>query len=163
MALEHKDYDGITYNAQDKPPLVFKLLFAGLVIWGISFMGHYLFGGWTSQGEYAQKKSAKEAMLKAQQLKDVAPQAAVPIPEAKKVELVAAGKKEFAERCAACHGASAKGGIGPDLTQVKYKFGKAPDAIAQSIAEGRPGGMPSFKNDLSKEKIEGLVQYLLSL
>jgi len=163
MSLEHKDYDGIRYNAQDKPPLVFKLLFSGLVIWGIAFMGHYLFGGWTSSGEYAQKKSAKEAMLAAQQQKNVAPQAAAPIPEAKKVELLATGKKEYAERCAACHGASAKGGIGPDLTQVKYKYGKSPEGIAQSIGEGRPGGMPSFKNDLSKEKIEGLVQYLLSL
>jgi len=163
MSLDHKDYDGITYNAQDKPPLVFKLLCTGLVIWGIAFMGHYLFGGWTSTGEYAQKKSAKEAILAAQQLKNVPAEAAAPIPEAKKVELLAAGKKEFAERCAACHGASAKGGIGPDLTLPNYKYGKTAQAIAQSIAEGRPGGMPSFKNDLSREKVEGLVQYLLSL
>ena len=163
MSDENKDYDGIHYRAETKSPLVFRILFTGLIVWGVAFMGHYLFGGWSSQGEYAQKKSAKEAMLAAQQLKGVAPAAAVAIPEAKKPEYLALGKKEFAERCAACHGASAKGGIGPDLTGTKYKYGKAAAAVTQSIVEGRPGGMPSFKNDLSHDKVEGLVLYLLSL
>jgi cytochrome c oxidase cbb3-type subunit III len=163
MSAEDKDYDGIHYRQEKKSPLVFRILYFGLIIWGISFMGHYLFGGWSSQKEYAQKKSAKEAMLAAVQLKGVAPEAAAPIPEAKKLEYLALGKKEFAERCAACHGASAKGGIGPDLTLKDYKYGKTATAMAQSIGEGRPGGMPSFKNDLSHDKIEGLVLYLLSL
>jgi cytochrome c oxidase cbb3-type subunit 3 len=163
MSAEHNDYDGISYAEKDKPPLVFKILCTVLLIWGISFMGHYLFGGWSSHQEYAQKKAAKEAILAAQQLKGVAPEAAAPIPEAKKLEYLAAGKKEFAERCAACHGASAKGGIGPDLTGAKYKYGKTEKAIGQSIAEGRPGGMPAFKNDLSHEKLQGLVVYLMSL
>jgi cytochrome c oxidase cbb3-type subunit III len=163
MSDEHKDYDGIHYREEKKSPLVFRILFTGLLVWGVAFMGHYLFGGWSSQAEYAQKKAGKEAMLAAQQLKNVTPEAATPIPEARKLELLALGKKEFAERCAACHGASAKGGIGPDLTLKEYKYGKAAAAIAQSIGEGRPGGMPSFKNDLSHDKIEGLVQYLLSL
>ena len=163
MSAEHKDYDGIRYREETKSPLVFRILYFGLIIWGVAFMGHYLFGGWSSQGEYAQKKSAKEALLAAQQLKGIAPEAAAPIPEAKKVELLALGKKEFAELCASCHGASAKGGIGPDLTLKEYKYGKTPAALTQTIVEGRPGGMPSFKNDLSHEKVEGLAQYLLSL
>ena len=163
MSAENKDYDGIHYREETKSPLVFRILFAVLVIWGVSFMGHFLFSGWSSQKEYAQKKSAKEAMLAAQQLKGIAPEAAVAIPGAKKEELLALGKKEFAERCASCHGASAKGGIGPDLTVKEYKYGKTAAAIAQTISEGRPGGMPSFKNDLSHEKVEGLAQYLLSL
>lgn len=162
MSAEHNDYDGISYREETKSPLVFRILFTVLVVWGIAFMGHYLFGGWSSQGEYAQKKSAKEAMLAAEQLKGVAPAAAAH-PEGKKEGYIAMGKKEFAERCAACHGASAKGGIGPDLTQANYKYGKTETAITQSISEGRPGGMPSFKNDLSHEKVEGLVAYLLSL
>jgi cytochrome c oxidase cbb3-type subunit III len=163
MSAEDKDYDGIRYREETKSPLVFRILFTVLVIWGISFMGHFLFGGWSSESEYKQKKSAKEALLAAQQLKGVAPEAAVAIPGTRMVELLALGKKEFGERCAACHGASAKGGIGPDLTLKQYKYGKTAAAIAQSISEGRPGGMPSFKNDLSHDKVEGLAQYLLSL
>jgi len=163
MSAEKKDYDGINYRIETKSPLVFRTLFTVLVLWGVAFMGHFLFSGWSSQKEYAQKKSAKQAQLAAQQLKGVAPEAAVPIPGARKLELLALGKKEFAERCAACHGASAKGGIGPDLTAKSYKYGKSAAAITQSITEGRPGGMPSFKNDLSGEKVEGLAQYLLSL
>jgi cytochrome c oxidase cbb3-type subunit III len=164
MSDDHnKEYDGITYREEKKSPLVFRILFTGLLIWGVAFMGHYLFGGWSSQAEYAQKKSAKEAMLAAVQLKGIAPEAAAPIPAAKKLEYLAQGKKEYAERCAACHGESAKGGIGPDLTIAKYKYGKTASAIKASITEGRPGGMPAFKNDLSHEKVEGLALYLLSL
>ena len=163
MSAEDKDYDGIHYRKETKTPLVFRILFTVLVVWGVAFMGHYLFGGWSSHAEYAQKKSAKEAQLAAQQLKGVAPEAAVAIPGAKMQEYLAIGKREFGERCASCHGASAKGGIGPDLTGASYKYGKTAALITQSITEGRPGGMPSFKNDLSHEKIEGLVQYLLSL
>jgi len=163
MSAENKDYDGISYRVETKSPLVFRVLYIGLLVWGVAFMGHYLFGGWSSQGEYAQKKSAKEAMLAAQQLKGVAPEAAVPIPGAQSEAALALGKKEFGERCASCHGASAKGGIGPDLTVKSFKYGKTPAALTQTIIEGRPGGMPSFKNDLSHEKVEGLVQYLLSL
>ena len=163
MSAENKDYDGIHYRVETKSPLVFRALFTVLLLWGVAFMGHYLFSGWSSQKEYAEKKSAKEAMLAAVQLKGIAPAAAVAIPSAKKEEYLAIGKKEFAERCASCHGASAKGGIGPDLTGKSYKYGKSAAAITQTITEGRPGGMPSFKNDLSHEKIEGLAQYLLSL
>ena len=163
MSAENKEYDGITYRAEKKSPLVFRILYIGLWIWGIAFMGHYLFSGWSSHAEYAQKKSAKEALLAAQQLKGIAPAAAVPIPGAKKLEYLALGKKEFLARCASCHGSSAQGGIGPDLTAKSYKYGKSAAAIAQTITEGRPGGMPSFKNDLSREKIEALAQYLLSL
>jgi len=163
MSAEKNDFDGISYRVETKSPLVFRVLFTVLVVWGVAFMGHYLFGGWSSQGEYAQKKSAKEAMLAAQQLKGVAPEAAVPIPGAGREASLALGKQEFAERCASCHGASAKGGIGPDLTAKSFKYGKTAAALAQTITEGRPGGMPSFKNDLSHEKVEGLVQYLLSL
>ena len=71
-----KDYDGINYRIETKSPLVFRVLFTVLALWGVAFMGHYLFSGWSSQKEYAQKKSAKEAMLAAEQLKGVAPQAA---------------------------------------------------------------------------------------
>lgn len=153
---EHKDYDGITYRAETRSPLVFRLLFSLLIIWGLGFMGYYLFSGWSSEAEFAENKKAKQTMLAAK------PATATTTPAGKE-DSIAAGKSLFAARCAACHGANATGGIGPDLTRKEFKFGKDTATITQSIAEGRPGGMPSFKADLSHEKLESLVKFILSL
>ena len=162
MSDDNNDYDGIRYRAETKSPAVFRILLTVLIIWGVSYMGYYLFSGWSSEAEFAQSKKAKQDKLAA-----AAPaekkEAAAGAKEGNKEDSLAVGKKEFAERCAACHGADAKGGIGPDLTRKDFKFGKTAQGITASITEGRPGGMPSFKSDLSHEKVEGLVKYILSL
>jgi cytochrome c oxidase cbb3-type subunit III len=160
MADDNKDYDGITYRVETKSPGIFRGLMGILVLWAVCFMAYYLFGGWSSQKEFAQKQQAKQEAL-AKQPQGVP--AAGAHKEGKKEDYVAIGKKEFAERCAACHGANAKGGIGPDLTRATFTFGKSEAALAETITKGRPGGMPAFGNDLSHEKVEGLVQYILSL
>lgn len=158
MSDDNKDFDGITYRVETSSPAIFRILFTVLVIWGVCFMGYYLFNGWSSEGEFAQKKQAKQARLAA----SAPAESKTPVAGTQE-DSIAVGKKEFAERCAACHGADAKGGIGPDLTRTEFKYGKTATAIATSITDGRAGGMPSFKNDLSHEKVEGLVKYLLSL
>lgn len=163
MSDENKEYDGIRYRPETKSPLVFRILFYGLILWAIPFMGYYLFSGWSSYAEFDQIKKAKEARLAVQKEKheEAAPRSTNE--EIRSTDLIAEGKKEFAERCAACHGADGKGGIGPDLTSKKYKYGRSAPEVTASIVDGRPGGMPSFKNDLSGDKVQGLVQFVLSL
>ncbi|GFO57105.1 hypothetical protein GMSM_41120 [Geomonas sp. Red276] len=157
-----KEYDGIRYKAKDTPPLIFKAIFTVLVIWGLCFMGYYLFSGWSSEGEFAAIKRAKEARLAAEKSKGG--QAALPTNEERRsTDLMAVGKKEFAERCISCHGPDGKGGIGPDLTKKTYKYGRTAPEVMQTLVEGRPGGMPAFGSELSKDKLEGLVEYVLSL
>jgi len=162
MSDENKEYDGIRYRKEKSSPAVFRILFTVLVIWGVSFMGYYLFSGWSSQAEYAEIKKAKEARLATQKLKEEEAEAVSTHEEIRTTELADLGKKEYGARCASCHGEDGKGGIGPDLTAKKYKYGRTAPEVTLSIVEGRPGGMPAFKNDLSGDKVEGLVQYLLS-
>ncbi|BCR03412.1 c-type cytochrome [Desulfuromonas versatilis] len=69
----------------------------------------------------------------------------------------------YAGNCAACHGADGRGGIGPDLGAGEYKFGKDDAAILESIANGRPGGMPAFGARLSEAQLLSLVEFLKSL
>ena len=161
MSDDNKDYDGIRYRPEKKSPAVFRILFAVLVVWGVCFMGYYLFSGWSSHAEYAELKKAKEARLATEKLKGG--DAVGTHKEGKTEDYIAEGKKEFAARCASCHGPDAKGGIGPDLTRKEFKYGRSAQEVTKTITEGRPGGMPSFQNDLSHEKVEGLVQYVLSL
>ncbi|HBA89205.1 MAG TPA: cytochrome C [Geobacter sp.] len=163
MSDENKEYDGIRYRAEKSSPLVFRILFFGLITWGVIFMGYYLFSGWSSHAEYAGIKKAKEARLAAQKEGQSEQKAISTHEEIRSTNLIDEGKKEFASRCASCHGENAKGGIGPDLTRKEYKYGKTAPQVTSSIVDGRPGGMPGFKNDLSGDKVQGLVQYLLSL
>jgi cytochrome c oxidase cbb3-type subunit III len=162
MTDDNKDFDGIKYRVETKSPGVFRALFTVLIVWAVCFMAYYLFSGWSSQEEFARKKQSKQESLAKQPQGGEAP-ATGAHPEGKQEDYLALGKKVYTDRCVPCHGVDAKGGIGPDLTRKEYKYGKTEQAIAETIVEGRPGGMPSFKNDFSHEKIEGLVKYLLSL
>ncbi|MBM3162773.1 MAG: c-type cytochrome [Chlorobi bacterium] len=72
------------------------------------------------------------------------------------------GKAVYAESCAACHKADATGGIGPDLTAA-LKYGSTPKDIFESIAKGRPNGMPPFQQQIGNDRIYKLVAYLESL
>lgn len=162
MSDEHKEYDGISYKADDRMPAVFKLLLAGLLVWGICFMGYYLFSGWSSEAEFAAKKAAQEKLLAQRQAAATAAPAGEHA-QGTSADHIAAGKKEYEARCAACHGPDAKGGIGPDLTGKQFKYGRTEEDVTESVANGRPGGMPGFKNDLSREKLGSVVTYILSL
>jgi cytochrome c oxidase cbb3-type subunit 3 len=160
---EKNDYDGITYRDEKGSPRIFTILFAVLVIWGVAFMGHYLFSGWSSQSE---ADSAGRALAEKKQAahKSVEATGAAYQGSGDKVEAyIAAGKQLYANHCAACHGENGKGTVGPDLTASKYKYGKTRLDIAKSISEGRPGGMPAFNGQINPEQVEGLVEYLLSL
>ena len=163
MSDDHKEYDGIRYNPRDKPPTIFTILHRSLVIWGVIFLGYYLFSGWSSHAEYDAIKKAKETRLAAARLKAAEAKPLSTHEEERTTRLMDDGKKEYAARCASCHGQDGKGGIGPDLTGKKYKYGKTAPEVTRSVSEGRPGGMPPFKGELSQEKIEGVVQYVLSL
>ncbi len=164
MSDEQKDYDGIQYKADDRMPAIFKLLLAVLLIWGVCFMGYYLFSGWSSEAEFAEKKAAQEKLIaerqQAQQQKQADGSAGGP---AAKITAVDA-EKLYNDSCLACHGAQGSGGIGPALGAAQpFKYGRTEAELTSSIADGRPNGMPGYKNDLGPDKIKALVDYILSL
>ncbi len=79
----------------------------------------------------------------------------------------AASSATFRTKCAMCHGQDGGGSeVGksmnvPDLRSQAVQ--KLPGAeLAQVIANGK-GGMPSFKNSLSKDQIHSLVTHIRSL
>ncbi|MFZ2951248.1 MAG: c-type cytochrome [Desulfuromonadaceae bacterium] len=160
---EQHEYDGITYREEKSSPGVFRILFAVLAVWGVIFMGYYLFSGWSSQGEADAAKMARDSRKQAAH-KAVEATAAGTVGGGHKVEAyVAAGKQLYGTLCVSCHGENAKGGVGPDLTASKYKYGKTRLDIAKTISEGRPGGMPAFSSQINAEQVESLVEYLLTL
>jgi len=162
---EQHDYDGIKYREEKQSPAVFRILLMVLVVWAVSFMGYYLFSGWSSHTEADAAKKARDSQKQsAHKAVETTGSGEGYQGGGHKVETyVAAGKQLFGTLCVACHGESAKGGVGPDLTVSKYKYGKARLDITKSISEGRPGGMPSFSSQTNSEQIESIVEFLLTL
>ena len=156
------DHDGITEDREQRPPVYFTVLFYGLIIWGVAFSAFYLLSGWSSDTEFQEKMSRHEQAYQ----KTAPPQkkepAAVTAPaiEQKSDD---GGADLYAQLCAMCHGNEAKGGVGPDLTTAEYIHGKSETEVTESIAKGRPGGMPGFAGQLNDDQIEELVEYLLEL
>jgi len=78
----------------------------------------------------------------------------------------AAGEKSFATTCAACHGADGKGNqmLGaPNLTDDIWLYGGNEATIIETITNGRHGKMPTFKDQLSPEKIHVIAAFVYSL
>lgn len=134
-------------------PLYVKLLFVGLIVWGVIFMGYFLLSGYDSEAEF--DRSAKVAAPSAV--------AADATPASEAALAPDAGETLYAGRCRSCHGAEGKGGVGPDLTRADYSFGRDPESVYRSIAEGRPGGMPAFQSTLTAAEIRAIADYILAL
>lgn len=78
---------------------------------------------------------------------------------------VARGSAVYSQNCQACHGAEARGGIGPALRGVHFieEHGTF-DTLAEMVRGGSPPIMPAFPpTQISDEQLRDLLAYLLSL
>jgi cytochrome c oxidase cbb3-type subunit 3 len=76
---------------------------------------------------------------------------------------VSEGQKLFDQyNCSGCH-AHGGGGIGPPLMDNNWIYGSEPSNIFATIMQGRPNGMPSFRNRVPDYQAWELVAYVRSL
>ncbi len=80
--------------------------------------------------------------------------------------LAAAGKPKFEQICAACHmpegtGMQALGA--PNLTDKVWLYGSSEAAVTETIAKGRNGVMPAWKDFLGEAKVHLLAAYVYGL
>jgi cytochrome c oxidase cbb3-type subunit 3 len=76
---------------------------------------------------------------------------------------VAQGKQLYNQfNCSGCH-FQGGGGIGPPLMDAQWIYGSEPENMYETIVEGRPNGMPSFKGRLGNDQIWQLVAYVRSM
>ena len=75
----------------------------------------------------------------------------------------AEGKRLFMQfNCTGCH-ANGGGGIGPALMDDEWIYGFEAANIYYTIIEGRPNGMPSFRNKIPDYQVWQLVAYIQSM
>ncbi len=73
------------------------------------------------------------------------------------------GKRLYsAYNCVGCH-SHGGGGMGPALMDDQWIYGSRPDNIFNTIVEGRPNGMPSWRNKITDEQVWQLVAYVQSM
>ncbi|HEX3281844.1 MAG TPA: c-type cytochrome [Pyrinomonadaceae bacterium] len=73
------------------------------------------------------------------------------------------GKRLFSQyNCTGCH-ANGGGAIGPALMDETWIYGSDPASIHSTIIEGRPNGMPAFRNKISDYQVWELAAYVRSL
>lgn len=65
--------------------------------------------------------------------------------------------------CEGCHSAYGGGGMGPALNDNKWIYGGEPRQIFETIARGRPNGMPAWGSRITEDRIWQLVAYVESL
>jgi cytochrome c oxidase cbb3-type subunit III len=76
---------------------------------------------------------------------------------------VSEGKTLFNQyNCSGCH-ANGGGGIGPALMDNYWVYGSEPQNIFTTIVQGRPNGMPSFRNRIPEYQVWELVAYVRSM
>jgi len=117
---------------------------------------------WTSTGQHAAEMEKARAQMAPLYAKFVSQPAEA---LAKDPQAMAIGERLFANNCAQCHGADARGSKGfPNLTDNDWLHGGTHDKIKETITGGRVGNMPPMAAAVgTPEDVKNVAQYVLSL
>jgi cytochrome c oxidase cbb3-type subunit III len=73
------------------------------------------------------------------------------------------GKRLYSSyNCNGCH-AQGGGGMGPALMDERWIYGGRPEQVFATIVEGRPNGMPSFRQKVPEFQVWQLAAYVRSM
>lgn len=164
IMLDH-NYDGIRELDNNLPPW-WKYGFYLTVVFAAAYLIHYHVTntGKLQTAEYEDQLT--EAKLQQEEYKK---KAANFIDENNATLLtdeasLSSGKAIFMDNCAACHGRSGEGGVGPNLTDDYWLHNGGIKDIFKTIKYGWPEkGMKSWQQDLSAKQIHEIASYIKSL
>ena len=117
---------------------------------------------WSSVGQY-QEEQAKAQALTAPLYAGFAAKPVTAL--ARDPQAMAVGERLFANNCAACHGADARGSKGfPNLTDNDWLWGGSPERIEETITKGRQGMMPPIAAAVgTADDVTNVANYVLTL
>ena len=88
----------------------------------------------------------------------------LPNPFVNEAAAIAEGARLYISyNCIDCHGADGTGAMAPAFIDGRWHFGGSPLEVYESIAQGRPGGMPAWGGYLDRYSTWRLVAYVRSL
>jgi cytochrome c oxidase cbb3-type subunit 3 len=159
--------DGI--EEYDNPmPYWWFLMFLFTIIFAIGYLIAYPGMGnfkgllnWSQIDQWERSVAAAEERFGALRFKYLA----MPVEEvAKDRQARKMGQRMFANNCAQCHGADARGSNGfPDLSDSDWIWGGTPDSIKTSITNGRIAAMPAWGPMLGDDGVRDTAAFVMSL
>ena len=158
------DYDGIRELDNALPPW-WKYGFYFTIVWGIVYLIYFHMSSGPSSAQEYQNQMADAQ----RQIEEYRKNAKNLVDETNVVLLTDASELQsgaaiFQANCVSCHGASAEGKIGPNLTDQYWKHGGDIKDLFKTVKLGVSGtGMKSWKSDLSASQIAQVTSYILSL
>lgn len=161
------EYDGI--EELDNPlPAWWFYMFVITIVWGVGYliiypgMGNFPgVIGWTQIGQYDKEVAAAEDRFRDMRDRYLA----LPVEEiAVDPAVRKMGMRMFANNCAQCHGADAKGRYGfPNLTDDDWLYGGDVATIKATLQNGRQAAMPAWGSIIGDKGTADVTQYVLSL
>ena len=121
-------------------------------------MLYYSLSGWTQRSQYE-----AELALAATRAERVRAERPAENPYRGDAAAIAEGAQVFATICAACHKPDGSGLVGPSLVDAYWKYGREDAELFETVANGRPAGMPPWAAQLGDEKIWKVLAYLETL
>lgn len=117
--------------------------------------------GWTQVKEYTEES----ARIEARQQEVFAQFNGMELPAlAANEEARGIGSRIFANNCAVCHGADARGAPGfPNLADNDWLYGGEPEQIMTSIRNGRSGMMPDLTTGLGEQGVAEVAAFVYQL
>lgn len=162
-------WDGDLREMNNPLPKWWVYLFIITIVFAFVYGAMYpMFGtfkgqlGWTSAGQHAAEVKKMEDNI-APVYAEFAKKDAVAL--ATDPKAMAIGERLFMNYCAQCHGSDARGSKGfPNLADTDWLYGGAPEAIKETITNGRNGVMPPMAAAVgTPEDVANLAQFVLSL
>ena len=128
----------------------------------VVFIPYLLVTGWSSAGQYEEEVATAAARYPVSE-PAVATGTTTATWEPTQAD-IDAGAEVFTVRCVVCHGAEAKGIIGPDLTDAEWVHGGTLGAIEAIVTNGVPDkGMIAWGPVLQEEGVRQVTAYVHSL
>ncbi|RVT47717.1 cytochrome-c oxidase, cbb3-type subunit III [Rubrivivax albus] len=117
---------------------------------------------WSSTGQWEAEQAKAKAAMEPIYAKYVAMSAE---DLAKDATAMGIGQRLFINNCAQCHGSDARGSKSfPNLTDTDWLWGGTPEAIVETITNGRQGNMPPMAAAVGGgEDVRNVAHYVLSL
>lgn len=159
--LDH-NYDGITEFDNDLPPW-WKYSFYLTIVFGVVYLGYYHVAeaGQLQTAEY-ETEMQQAALLVSAEADD--PNRLTTYTALTAPADLSAGKSVYATNCAACHGQSGEGKVGPNLTDAYWLHGGDINHVYKTIKFGVQGkGMVAWKGKLASKQMLQVASYIQSL
>lgn len=165
LVIDDHEYDGIS-ELNNPIPVWFNALFYSSVVFAVVYLLIYQVFGWgLNQDQEYEREMAKAEIAKQEYLAQSAnlfDENTIEVDETG--TLAANGKGIFATNCAACHGGSGEGTIGPNLTDRFWLHGGEIKDIFHTVKYGVPEkGMVPWEQTLTPAQIAEVSNYIITL